>query len=396
MKDQLTTALDTVTEWTIAKRRQFHAIPEPGFLEKKTSALIFKTLVALGYSPTTGIATTGVTAPLETGRPGPTIMLRADMDGLNLTEKTGLSFTSTHPGYAHCCGHDAHIAMLLGAAKVLMECKNLLCGTVLLVFQPAEEGLGGAKVMVEEGLMEQHQIEYVFGQHVWPALPQGTIGIKEGRLMAAVNHFTITIHGKGGHGAIPHECIDALEVGTQVVSALQRLSSRKINPLEPVVVTVGSFHAGNTFNIIADRAVLSGTTRTYNREIWRSWPEKLQTVIGGVCNSMEASFELEIDEGYPPLINDAEATEIAQAAAKKIIGIEVVEPEPSMAAEDMAFYHEKAKGSFTFLGCGYDGGASLHNPQFSCPEAVLATGVEMHCRLVFQVLGEPHTPPHQK
>lgn len=387
MLNQLKTVLDTVQEWTIDKRRHLHTIPEIGFKEQKTSAYIIQTLTEIGYTPRTGIATTGITALLDTGRKGPTIMLRADMDGLRMTEKTGLPFTSIHQDFAHACGHDIHVAMLLGAAKVLLQCKESLSGAILFVFQPAEEGLGGARVMIEEGIMDNHKIDFVFAQHVWPSLPVGTIGVKEGRLMAAVNHFTITIHGKGGHGAMPHECVDALEVATQVVNALQRIASRHTNPLEPIVVTVGSFHAGTAFNIIPEKAVLTGTTRTFNRDIWTTWPERLRSIIEGVCSSMGAHFELEIDEGYPPLINDFAAAAIAHAGAIKVDrAIAVVEPEPTMCAEDMSFFHEKTKGAFLFLGCGEAQSAPLHSPQFNCPEEVLSIGVELHCRLAFEVL----------
>lgn len=387
MLNQLKTVLETVQEWTIDKRRHLHSIPEIGFKEEKTSAYITQTLTELGYTPRTGIAKTGVTTLLETGRKGPTIMLRADMDGLRMTEETHLPFASTHQGFAHACGHDLHVAMLLGAAKVLQQCKDSLSGNILFVFQPAEEGLGGAQVMIDEGIMDAHNIDFVFGQHVWPALPLGTIGVREGSLMAAVNHFTITIHGKGGHGAMPHECVDALEVGTQVVNALQRIVSRHINPLEPIVVTIGSFHAGTAFNIIPEKAVLTGTTRTFNHEIWTTWPDRLYAIIDGVCSSMGARFELEIDSGYPPLSNDPTASAIAHASAQKVERAEaVVEPQPTMCAEDMSFFHEKAKGAFIFLGCGQPHGAPLHSPQFNCPEEVLSIGVELHCRLAFEVL----------
>jgi len=381
--------VELVKEWTNEARKYLHSIPEVAFEEVKTAKFIAEKLTEIGYQPETGIAKTGVIAVLDTKREGPTIMLRADMDALNMEEDTGVSFSSTHSGKAHACGHDTHVAMLLGAAKVLFKLQDRLLGKVLFVFQPAEEGLAGAKRMISEGLFERHPVDFAFGMHAWPALPLGTFGIKSGNLMAAMNRFEIEIIGKGGHGAMPHQCVDALEIGTQVVAGLQRLNSRKINPLEPSVVTVGSFHSGTAFNIIPGSATLIGTTRTYNRDIWKNWGKEIEQVVSGICSSMGADYRFEIDEGYPPLINDDEAAAMAYSAALKITGKEfLVEPEPSMGGEDMSFYHEKVPGCFVFLGCGGEGVAALHNPKFVVPEAALANGVALHCQLIVDILGQ--------
>jgi amidohydrolase len=388
MDKNISTALDNIEPWVIDIRRYLHTIPEIGFQEKKTSAFVEKSLKDIGYTPQTGIAKTGIKAVLDTGRLGKTILLRADMDGLKMTEETGLPFASAHDGYMHGCGHDAHIAMLLGAAKLLWQVQDKLKGKIIFIFQPAEEGMGGAKVMLDEGVLEGETVDYAFAQHVWPNIPLGTIGIKEGNLWAAVNHFEIIIHGKGGHGAMPHQCVDALEVGTQVVSGLQRLSSRKIDPLEPVVVTIGTFNAGTAFNIIPEKAELTGTTRTYNYDIWQSWDTKISTVVDGICKSMGATYEFTIDAGYPPLVNNQEAIQHAEISAAKVVGSKnIIEPEPTMAAEDMSFFHQQTKGGYILLGCGTDKGKSLHNPQFFCPEEALRTGVAIHCQLIFDLLG---------
>ncbi len=388
MHTKIETTLNEIEQWVIDIRRYLHSIPEIGFKEKKTSAFIEKTLKEIGYTVQTGIAKTGIKVVLDTGRKGKTILLRADMDALNMTEETGLPFASTHQGCMHGCGHDAHVAMLLGAAKLLWQHQDDLNGKIIFIFQPAEEGLGGAKVMLDEGVLEGESVDYAFAQHVWPNLPLGTIGIKEGNLWAAVNHFKITIHGKGGHGAMPHQCVDALEVGTQVVSGLQRLASRKINPLEPVVVTIGTFNAGTAFNIIPEKAELTGTTRTYNHDLWQSWETKISTVVDGICKSMGATFEFEIDEGYPPVFNNQEAIQHAGKSAEKIVGSKnIIEPEPTMGAEDMSFFHRQTKGGFILLGCGTEEGKPLHNPKFFCPEEALKTGVAMHCQLIFDLLG---------
>ena len=274
-------------------RRDLHRIPETAYTEKKTSEYVAECLNRIGLPVQTGIATYGVVGTLDTGKSGKTLLFRADMDALPLDEKTGLPFASTHDGVMHACGHDAHMAMLLGAAAILNQLKSELTGTVKFLFQPAEEGPGGAKPMIEAGVLKDPTVDHCFGCHVMPGVPEGFIGVKAGPLMAAMDRFDLKIMGKGGHGAMPHICVDALEVGTQVVNALQRISSRHMNPLTPTVVTVGSFHAGTAFNIIPGEAVLSGTTRTFDREIWDSWPERLTKIIGGVCDSMDATYELD-------------------------------------------------------------------------------------------------------
>lgn len=388
MSSLLKEHLEAAREWTIGVRRDLHRIPEVAFQEEKTAAYVAKTLRELGFEPQTGIAVHGVSATLETGRPGPAVLFRADMDALPMREESGLPFASTHEGVAHCCGHDCHMAMLLGTAKVLAQVKDTLRGTVRFVFQPAEEGPGGAKRMIEEGVMESPKIDYCFGMHVWPTVPKGKVGVRSGNLMAAMSWFELEIHGKGGHGAMPHQCVDALEVGTQVVSALQRIASRKMNPLQPTVVTVGRFHAGTAMNIIPGEAELGGTTRTFDREVWQTWEDRLRTVIGGVCASMGAEYSLSFHQGYPPVVNDAEAAGIVRAAALKLVGEEnVMEPEPTMGGEDMSLYLERAKGAFTFLGAQVEGGFPLHNPKIVIPEEILATGVGLNCQIALDLLG---------
>jgi amidohydrolase len=234
----------------IKMRRDLHRIPETAYTEKKTSAYVADYLNSLGLEVQTGIAQYGVVGLLKTDRPGPTLMIRADMDALPLKEDTGLDFASEHEGAMHACGHDAHMTMVLGAATVFNKIKNELSGNIKFLFQPAEEGPGGAKPMVAAGVMENPKVDYSIACHVWPDIPEGTIGVRPGPFMAAMDRFDLKIKGRGGHGAMPHLCADALEVGTQVVNALQRIASRHMDPLEPTVVTVGTFHAGSAFNII--------------------------------------------------------------------------------------------------------------------------------------------------
>ncbi|RPJ72714.1 MAG: amidohydrolase, partial [Desulfobacteraceae bacterium] len=233
-----------LTDEVIAARRDLHRIPETGFQEKKTAAAVAERLKQLGLAVRTGIAGTGVVGLLETGRPGPTLMIRADMDALPITEETGLAFASTHPGCMHACGHDAHMAIALGAAAALVRLSERLRGNVKLVFQPAEEGPGGAQPMIEAGVLEDPRVDFALACHLWSERPEGVIGVRSGAFLAAMDRFDIKILGRGGHAAQPHLCVDALEVATQVVAALQRIVSRQIDPLEPAVVTVGTFHAG--------------------------------------------------------------------------------------------------------------------------------------------------------
>ena len=372
----------------IQTRRDLHRIPETAYTEKKTSEYVAEYLKREGLSVQTGIATYGVVAILETGKPGKTILFRADMDALPLAEKTGLPFASTHDGVMHACGHDAHMAMVLGAATILNKLQSDLNGAVKFLFQPAEEGPGGAKPMIEAGVLENPTVDHCFGCHVMSGVPEGSIGVKAGPFMAAMDRFDLKIMGKGGHGAMPHICVDALEVGTQVVNALQRISSRHMNPLSPTVVTVGSFHAGTAFNIIPGEAELSGTTRTFDRTIWASWPERLKKIIGGVCQSMDASYELNFEKGYPPTINDAEMADFVKKCAVQVVGeSRVIEPEPTMGGEDMAYFLERTKGCFFFLGVGRENGTPIHNPEFDLNEDVLPLGVETYCRIASEMLG---------
>ncbi len=378
------------SEKTVATRRDLHRIPETAFNEQKTSVFVAERLRSLGLEVRTGVAGTGVVGLLRGGNPGPTVMLRADMDALPMAEATGLPFASTHEGVMHACGHDGHMAMALGAAAVLASLREQLSGSVKFVFQPAEEGPGGARPMIDEGVLKDPDVDICVGCHLWPGMPEGYVGVKSGPLMAAMDRFDLTILGQGGHGAMPHLCVDALEVGTQVVSALQRLVSRKMDPLSPNVVTVGSFHSGSTFNVIPSTAELAGTTRTFDREIWLSWPERMETVIRGVCEAMGAEYDFRYAQGYPPTINDKQVAAEVHACAVAAVGENyVVEPASTMGGEDMAFYLEQVPGCFFFIGIGGEGRAPLHNAAFDFDDGILDTGVEILCRVVLGRLSSP-------
>jgi amidohydrolase len=370
-------------------RRDLHRIPETAYTEKKTAAYVGDYLNSLGLKVQTGIAQYGVVGLLETDRPGPTVLIRADMDALPLKEDTGLDFASEHDGVMHACGHDAHMTMVLGAATVFTKIQNELAGNIKFLFQPAEEGPGGAKPMIEAGVMENPKVDYSIGCHVWHDIPEGTIGVRSGPFLAAMDRFDLKIKGKGGHGAMPHLCADPLEVGTQVVSALQRIVSRQTDPLQPAVVTIGTFHAGTAFNIIPSEAELSGTTRTFNPETWNAWETRLEKVIRGVCESMGVDFELKFSQGYPVTINDESAAEVVRRCAVKVVGEDnVVKPQRTMGGEDFAYYAQKSKGCFFALGVGREGAAPVHNPKFDFNEDVLMLGVETHCRVGQELLSD--------
>jgi amidohydrolase len=385
--DNIRTLVREHTPYLIETRRALHRIPELAFEEVKTAAFVAQALEGMGLAVQTGVAKTGVVAMLETGRPGPVVMLRADMDALPMTECTGLEFCSTHAGCMHACGHDTHMAILLTTAKVLCAMRDELCGTVKFVFQPAEEFPGGARPMINEGVLYSPKVDYCFGLHVWPGTPSGAVAVKSGPLMAAMDRFEVTIIGKGGHAAKPHECVDALEIGTQAVGALQRIISRQIDPVQPALLTVAVFNAGHAFNVIAETATFGGTLRTFDKVIRARWEARMRQVVGGICDAMGATYEFSFIDGYPPLINNPDMTDVIRRAAAAAAGKENVhEATPTMGGEDMAYYLEQVPGCFFFLGTGYEGAHPIHNPSFTVDEAALPVGVETFCRAVRELL----------
>ncbi|MBN1102522.1 MAG: amidohydrolase [Deltaproteobacteria bacterium] len=370
----------------IKVRRALHRIPETAFCERKTSAFVANHLNRMGLKVETGVAETGVVGLLELGKRGKTLMIRADMDALPLPEETGLPFASTHDGFMHACGHDAHMAMALGAASILSKIKEGLKGNIKFVFQPAEEGPGGAKPMIDAGVLESPKVDLALGCHLHDG-HEGTIGVKAGRVLAANDRFDLRILGKGGHGAMPHLCVDPIDVGVQVINALQRISSRHVNPMSPIVLTIGSFHAGSGFNIIPSESDMTGTTRTFDRRIWDSWQERMEKIIKGICEAMGAGYEFKYHRGYPPTVNDEALVEIVRRCAAEVVGEgNVFEPEPIMAGDDMSYFLERVPGFFFFLGAGFEGSAPLHNSRFDFHEEILATGVEMYLRLACELL----------
>jgi amidohydrolase len=369
-------------------RRRLHRIPESGFREHRTASLIAEHLRGLGLEVRTRVGTTGVVGVVRGQGRGPALMLRADMDGLPLAEDTGLSFASEHEGMMHACGHDGHMAMVLGAAEVLAGSSAELRGDVVFLFQPAEEGPGGASAMIREGVLEEYGVTYSLGCHLWPDIPEGCVGVREGAIMAALGRFDITVKGRGGHGAMPHKCVDAVDAGVQVVNGLQRLVSRQIDPLQPAVLTVGCFNAGTAFNVVAGEARLSGTTRTFDRDLQATWAGRIRRTVRGICESCGADFDLAFTPGFPPTVNDPAMVETVRRIAEDTLGPgRVLRPEPSMGAEDMSLFLERTSGCYFFLGVGREGCEGLHNPRFDFNEDVLLTGVELYNRLAMELVG---------
>ncbi len=382
------TMVETERANIVRIRQALHRIPEKGFSEEKTAEFVKTHLSAIeAIELTTGIADTGIIGLLKTGRPGKTLLIRADMDALPIREETGLEFASCHDNMMHACGHDGNMTMVLVTAGILARLKDRLSGNIKFMFQPAEEGPGGAKPMIEAGIMENPRVDYSVACHLWPGLPAGTLGLKSGVLMSATTLFEIEITGRGGHGAMPHLCVDALDTAGQVVNALQRVVSRKINPMTPTVVTIGSFHAGSAPNVIPETAVLTGTARTFDRKIWQAFPSLLEPVIKGVCQSMGASCKLKVTPGYPPLENDPQMVDRMETTMVKVVDRDRIKtPESTMGGEDMAFVLERSKGCYFFLGTGFEGCAPLHNSKFNFDEEVLLLGVETFVRYALDLL----------
>ena len=360
----------------IAWRRDFHQHPELGFEEFRTAGIVAEHLHALGVETRTGVGQTGVVGVIEGASPGPTVLLRFDMDALPVPEETDLPFASQHPGVMHACGHDGHTAIGMAVARLLAQTREQWPGRVKLMFQPAEEGLGGAKAMVRDGLLKHPRPDAAFALHLWNQLPLGQLVVQEGPLMSAADHFEISIKGKGGHGAAPEDTIDAVLVGAEVVNALQSIVSRNVPPQDTAVLSVGSFRAGGAFNVIAERANMAGTIRTFDPEVRALILQRMQKVLTGItaAHGAQAIFDLKENEYTPAVINDASMAEIARTAAQKMLPPEqITEIRPLMVSEDMSEVFNRVPGCYVLLGAEPEGGARgpHHNPRFDINEDAL-------------------------
>ena len=382
---ELRALVEAQKNWMVDIRRRLHRIPERGFAEVKTQQVIMETLDALGIPYTT--ERTWVVGVIEGALPGQVVALRADMDALPLEEPEGLPFRSEHPGMMHACGHDAHMTMVLGAAKVLMGMRDRLPGTVKLLFQPAEETDGGAEPMVQRGVMENPHVDRVYGLHVQPYLPVGVIETRAGTLNASTDDVELTIHGRSSHGAYPESGADAIVCAAQVITSLQTLVSRNVSPLASAVLSLGMISGGTAGNIICDRVTLRGTLRTANGEIRAMMKRRIGEVASGVAAAMGCTAEVRITSGYAALVNDeAEAGRVMRVGARLLGERNVLrKAAPSMGGEDFSFFCESVPGAFFHLGCvkKEDMPAPLlHSRDFHLDEDCLTVGAMMHVALV--------------
>jgi hippurate hydrolase len=380
----LAVAHDEMTAW----RRDLHAHPEIAFEERRTADVVARELERFGIAIDRGLARTGVVGTLAAGTGGRAIALRADMDALPLQEANDFAHASRHQGKMHACGHDGHTAMLLGAAKHLAATRNF-DGIVHFIFQPAEENEGGARVMLEEGLFRRCPVSAVYGMHNVPGMPVGTFAAKAGPMMAAFDVFEITVRGKGSHAALPHQGIDPIVVASHVVTALQSIASRNVDPLDAVVVSVTQIHAGEAWNIVPDSAVLRGTCRTFTPALHASMESRLAKVAGGVCAAFGATMEMRYEKRYPPTVNTETETAAAVRAAEALVGADHVNkrPVPMMGSEDFAFMLQAKPGCYIWIGNGDgEGNCMLHNPRYDFNDAILPLGASYWVRLVEQEL----------
>ncbi|QXM05575.1 M20 metallopeptidase family protein [Crassaminicella indica] len=368
-------------------RRELHKIPEIGFEEEKTSQFIAKKLEEYGIKVYKNITKTGVVGYLKGSVGKNTIAFRADMDALSIKEETNLSYKSEHEGFMHACGHDAHMSVVLGLAKYLSFHKENVRDNIVFLFQPAEEGPGGAQPMIEEGVLEKFNIDKIIGLHVYPEVVQGKIGCKKGALMAQTGEFDIKVYGESSHGAIPQKGKDSIVIAANIISAYQTIISRSTNPIEGAVLTIGKMWAGERRNVIAGSAYLEGTIRTFHEEVYKKIKERMSAIAKGIEKMYDCRIEITFRDMYPAVVNDDELVDVLINA----IGNENIEfIEPQMIAEDFSYFQRQIPGLFFFLGVrnekeGYV--YPLHHCQFNFHEEVLLTGIQVYVNILRTLKG---------
>lgn len=392
MNNDLLAAANAIGGAIIADRRTIHSHPELAYQEEQTSIFVQARLRELGIPFKPGLAGTGVVGEIRGAKgDGPCVLLRADMDALPILEETPVPFASEVPGVMHACGHDAHTAILLGVARLLLERKNGFAGTVKLMFQPAEEGGAGAARMIEEGLLENPRVDAAFMLHVGPDLEAGTVARGGGPLLAAADSFVITIEGRGGHAARPNQAIDPIVAGAQVVTALQTIVSREVSPFKPAVLTLGAFNAGNKDNVIPDRAVIKGTIRAFDTTLFEQLEKRLTEIVQGVATALRAKASIEFDMSYPPTVCDEGMAELLGLASSAVLGEDAVLPfEPRMGAEDFAFVLQKVPGAMLSLGVKapeWEAPKPVHTATFDIDESALPVGAACLASTALEFLG---------
>lgn len=371
----------------IAWRHHIHAHPETAFEEKKTTEFIIEKLKSFGITELyTDFAPTGVVGIIKGKKEGRVIALRADIDALDIIEENKIDYCSTIPGKMHACGHDGHTATLLGVAKYLSEHRDF-SGTVVVIFQPAEENEGGARVMVENGLFDRFPIEAVYGIHNQPNMKLNHFYINHGPMMASYDVFEIKVTGVGAHAAAPHLGKDTILTATQIVNSLQSIVSRNVDPISSLVVSVTQIHSGDTWNVLPQQAVIRGTVRAFSADVQDMAEQRIKQIATGIASTFEAKAEVDYQRRYPATINYAKQANIAIEAAKKVVGENglIIDPLPSMGSEDFAFMLQKIPGVYVWLGAGK--GANLHNPAYNFNDEVLTTGAQYFIEIVNQELG---------
>ncbi len=370
---------ESLKDQLIAWRRDFHRHPELGFQEFRTSGIVAKHLASLGMEVQTGIGKTGVVGLLEGSRPGPVVMLRFDMDALPIHELNQTDYVSQTPGVMHACGHDAHTAIGMGIAQLLAQYREELAGTIKFVFQPGEEGCGGALAMIADKVLENPKPDVALGLHVWNDQPLGLLAAGRGGVMAAADIFTVKVQGKGGHGAQPHLCVDAVLIAAQIVVALQSIVARNVNPRQTAVITVGAIHGGMAFNIIADTAEMTGTIRTFDTATREDIAHRMTDVVENTARALEGHAAIEIKSISPATVNDEHVAQVVRETASEVIGAERVTADQfTMTAEDMSEFLSRVPGCFFFVGSANAAkglNAPHHNPRFDIDEDVMPLGV---------------------
>jgi amidohydrolase len=378
-------------DWLIETRRTIHMNPELGFEEVETSKLVAGYLEKFGLQVKTGMAKTGVIGLLKGEKPGKTVAIRADMDALPLEEANQVSYRSKVKGKMHACGHDAHVTILLGVARLFSSMRNQVQGNIKWIFQPAEEGGGGGRVLTEEGVLENPKVDAIFGAHLFPDLKIGRVGIHEKEGLAATDRFVIKMIGRGAHGAYPHLSKDPILAAGHLITQIHSIVSRNINPLDSAVITIGKVSGGTAFNIIPDETEILGTVRSLSQKVREELKSRMEQVTQGVAKSFGVDYDFDFQYGYPALINDPEMSRLVAAACAKGIGKENVDfIRPSMGGEDFAYYLEKVPGSFFRLGCRNEAKGIVnpfHSSRFNIDEDVLPFGVEMFARIIDEYLG---------
>jgi len=371
-----------------AIRRDIHAHPELAFGEHRTAELIARHLGALGLDVHRGLGRTGVVGVVRAGRGLRAIGLRADIDALPIQERNEFGHRSVHAGCMHACGHDGHVAMLLGAAEVLAARKDF-DGTVYLIFQPAEEGEGGALEMIEDGLLDRFPMESVFGMHNWPGMPVGQFAVHTGPVMASADRFDIEIIGHGAHAAMPHLGADPVIAGAALVQAIQTIVSRGLDPIDAAVISVTQFHAGEAYNVIPERAQLCGTVRAFSEAVQDRVEHALRRTCDGIAAAFAVQVAIEYRRGYPPTVNSAAEAAVCVEVAGALVGAANVatDARPSMGAEDFAYFLQRKPGCYVWIGNGPgEGGCTLHNPNYDFNDDVIPTGVAYWAELVRKIL----------